>query len=271
MPTRHEQKAETRAQIIQASAQEFGAHGYRGTSFASIAESMGRPKSALGYHQFRSKEELAAAVVELQNARWEELRVAVENGVRHGVPRLLSLLLTAALDARENPLGLAAVRLLLEQQSNQLELPPGAFEWRAWVHAQASEAVRLGQLPGATDAGAATGIILNASLGLFEAENRGLQTADSRRELVTLWRTLLAGLSAADVDGLLRDTVVVVPLTSELDRLRETSGTGAVPEPATGAVRPAAAPEAVAPLLDPGSRAERPTSPTPAPRESETP
>ncbi|MGA1835704.1 TetR/AcrR family transcriptional regulator [Herbiconiux sp. 11R-BC] len=233
MPTRHEQKAETRAQIIQAAAQEFGVHGYRGTSFASIAEAMGRPKSALGYHQFRSKEELAAAVVHLQNARWEELRVAVQNGVRPGVPRLLSLLLTAALDARENPLGLAALRLLLERQSNGLELPPGAFGWRASARTQLNEAVRLGQLPDATEVSAATGIILNASLGLFEAENRGLQAADSRRELKALWRTLLAGLGAADVDGLLRDTVVVVPLTSELDRVRESGGAGGVPEPGT--------------------------------------
>jgi AcrR family transcriptional regulator len=29
------------------------AHGYEGASFARVAEAMGRPKSAIGYHQFR--------------------------------------------------------------------------------------------------------------------------------------------------------------------------------------------------------------------------
>jgi AcrR family transcriptional regulator len=209
MSIRQEQKAETRAQIMAAAATEFAAHGFAGATFASIAAAMGRPKSALGYHQFRSKQEIAAAIVSEQYARWASLRAEVEASVPAGLPRLLSFILTVALDARADPRGRAAVRLLLEREESGVDVAVPAFRWVDLSTADVEEAVRLGQLPrgsGASSAASVGGMILTCGLGLFEAENHGVRPVDTEAALRALWRNLLTGAGAADPEGVIAAT-----------------------------------------------------------------
>ncbi|MFB2599442.1 TetR family transcriptional regulator [Herbiconiux sp. P17] len=221
MSIRQEQKAETRAQIMAAAATEFAAHGFAGATFASIAAAMGKPKSALGYHQFRSKQEIASAIVAEQYSRWALFREVIDRSVPAGLPRLLSFILTVALDARADPRGRAAIRLLLERDSSGVSEAVPAFRWRDLSTADVEDAVRLGQLPGgsspdATPQGASSpdatspeavgGMILTCGLGLFEAENHGVQPVDTEAALRALWRNLLTGAGAVDPEGILAAT-----------------------------------------------------------------
>ncbi|MGD8168329.1 TetR family transcriptional regulator [Herbiconiux sp. P16] len=216
MSIRQEQKAETRAQIMAAAATEFAAHGFAGATFASIAAAMGKPKSALGYHQFRSKQEIASAIVAEQYSRWALFREVIDRSVPAGLPRLLSFILTVALDARADPRGRAAIRLLLERDSSGVSEAVPAFRWRDLSTADVEDAVRLGQLPGgssssasspdATSPAAVGGMILTCGLGLFEAENHGVQPVDTEAALRALWRNLLTGAGAADPEGILAAT-----------------------------------------------------------------
>jgi AcrR family transcriptional regulator len=84
----------------------FGEHGVTGTSFQMIAEAVGVTKAAI-YHQFKTKDALVLAVVEVVLARLEE-----------------------ALDEAEaEPSRMRAREVLL---ANVIEL---AVERRRWVHA----------------------------------------------------------------------------------------------------------------------------------------
>ena len=49
----------SRRAIIDAAGQQFAAFGYEATTFSRVAEAMGKPKSAIGYHLFPSKKDLA--------------------------------------------------------------------------------------------------------------------------------------------------------------------------------------------------------------------
>lgn len=209
MTIRQEQKAETRAQIMAAAAAEFAAHGFAGATFASIAAAMGKPKSALGYHQFRSKQEIASAIVAEQYSRWAEFRAAVNRSVPAGLPRLLSFILTVALDARADPRGRAAIRLLLEREESGVDVAVPPFSWLDLSKTDVEDAARLGQLPGGAGASSAAsvgGMILTCGLGLFEAENHGVQPVDTEAALRALWRNLLTGAGAADPEGVIAAT-----------------------------------------------------------------
>ena len=205
MVVREAQKQVTREAILSAAAEEFALHGYRGTTFSSIAERMGRPKSALGYHQFRSKLDIASSVVSEQGMRWKAL---LDQALARplGVATYFCTLLSAAEDARANPLAAASVRLLLESRTlPELVLPPLGFSWRGFGRDQIEASIANGELPHELDAGATTAQLLNGAFGVFEAENRQLQDADTSAAIIALWTVMLTGLGAADVPAIMRD------------------------------------------------------------------
>ncbi len=200
---RDQQKASTRASILRAAAQEFAERGYAGTSIARIAAAMGRPKSALGYHQFASKQSIAEAIVEAQYSNWVGLLELAEKTTAPGLERLLSVLLTAASDAMSDVAGTATVRLLLEDRTAPIPIPRPPFSWRGYAVQQIGTAVELGQLPSGTDDAEAAGMILNASYGLFAAETHKLQESSTEHALRHLWGCLLYGFGAGSSPELL--------------------------------------------------------------------
>ncbi|MDO9396366.1 MAG: TetR/AcrR family transcriptional regulator [Herbiconiux sp.] len=209
MTTRIEQRAATREKILAAAASEFAAHGFTATTFSSIAAAMGKPKSALAYSQFRSKEEIAIAVIDRQRETWTVFFERASGVEPAGLPRLLSLLMTAAVDARMNDSGRAAVRLIIEgRQHGDLQVSP-TFGWREHIAAEMKTAVQLGQLPAETDIVSAARQIVTSAYGLFEAENKGLQPSDTERGLRLVWTNLLVGLGAHDAAGILKATAVL--------------------------------------------------------------
>ncbi|PZE27909.1 hypothetical protein DEI86_04750 [Curtobacterium sp. MCBD17_028] len=206
---RQEQKANTRAAILRAAATEFATRGYAGTSIASIAAAMGKPKSAVGHHQFASKQQIAEAIVRQQQETWASMRAEVEQATPPGLGRLLRLLMTAALDAREHPSALAAVRLLADQRANGITLPRSTVPWRAYVAEQFQIDIDAGRIPSDRPAEELARRLLNASFGVFDAESRGLQAIDTEAALRALWADLLAGVGVTDVDAVLEQVGAV--------------------------------------------------------------
>lgn len=217
MPTRQEQKAETHSQILSAAAIEIARVGFRGTTLAGIAAVMGKPRSAMGYHHFKTKEDIAVEIIEVQYRKWDAF-VNASMVVRAGLPRFLSLVLTSAIDAQTDQVGTAAMRLLSERDSTDIDLPEPPFDWKA-ADECAAAAVEAGQLPADADTNQIMTMLIDSSLGVIAAAGRLGRQVDLRAELYRLWRALLTGVGASDVDALIGDTIVVVPLGSELDRL----------------------------------------------------
>jgi AcrR family transcriptional regulator len=85
--------AQTR--IVTAALALFAEHGVSGTSLQMIADAIGVTKAAV-YHQFKTKEEIVVAAVEVELARLEPTLDAAE--ADDNEPRALDLVLTQVID-----------------------------------------------------------------------------------------------------------------------------------------------------------------------------
>jgi len=203
--TRQAAKDGTRRSILEAAAAEFARHGYEATTFSGIAAAMGRPKSAVGYHQFRSKLELASAIVAAQRATWEDL---AQDAVTSRGPGLAALFLFfdhVRLNFAADPIAPGAARLILEDAELGLDLPRTNHSWRRFTTEQIAAEAATGVLPADTDAVELAAAILSAGIGVFRSARSGVAVASPDRVLRTLWRDTLvgAGLTLDQADAVL--------------------------------------------------------------------
>jgi AcrR family transcriptional regulator len=197
------QQAVTRArrEIVEAAGAQFAAHGYEGTSFSRVAEAMGKPKSAIGYHLFASKERLAGAVVADQEDRW--LRIEAELGGPGALPELVVFLLTAARTVEVCPIAAGAVRL--QQDMPRLGL---AVERRfdVWTFARRHLEAELAlQDVRGVELDAAVDVLLSATFGLLAYRSPQAPDGDLAERLRRLWIPLLAHLGLEGVAEVVRD------------------------------------------------------------------
>jgi AcrR family transcriptional regulator len=189
---RQAKKAATRASILTAAAGQFALHGYDGTTFSSVAEAMGRPKSAVGYHQFAAKQDLAAAVMHHQWDRWAALLVTAES-IPAGLPRLLTVLLSAVLDAETNTFAAATVRLVADPATSGIAVPGSAFSWRAYGADQIRISIQAEALPDTVDPAALMEALLIATFGVHATKEHGLLEINTEPRLRRVWYDILTG------------------------------------------------------------------------------
>lgn len=125
---------------------------------------MNKPKSAIGYHLFHSKHELAAAVVEAQDARWVELGASIEEPA--GLEHLITMLLSSCIDAARHPITPGAVRLIHESMHSE-RLTQRAYSWRAFTRLQLSSA--RGAVAEEKEIAYTADLVLSATFGVMWA------------------------------------------------------------------------------------------------------
>ena len=112
------------ARIINASLELFAKHGVSGTSLQMIADAIGVTKAAV-YHQFKTKEEIVVAAVEVELSRLEVALEAAEADVHRprALEQLLAQVIDLAVERRRMVITLqhdpAVVRLLAERKPFQ--------------------------------------------------------------------------------------------------------------------------------------------------------
>lgn len=195
---RDQQKASRRNDILLAAAKLFATRGYHGTSISGIAAEMGAPKSAVGYHQFSTKKSIAIAIIEQQQARWLQLVHEVNQRLGTGLEQYLTLLLSLALDARQNPLAAAALRLWFEYRTAGIDIPVSSLRWRTLGRELIQRSLDEKDIPSPRRPEDIVGFIAAASYGVFEAENMGFQPLETNDNLRTLWVDLLVALNVQD-------------------------------------------------------------------------
>jgi AcrR family transcriptional regulator len=91
----------TQMRIVMAALRLFGEHGVNGTSLQMIADAVGVTKAAV-YHQFKTKEAIVAAAVEVDLGRLEEALDAAETaeGDRGALEALLIQVIDLAVGRR---------------------------------------------------------------------------------------------------------------------------------------------------------------------------
>lgn len=184
----------TRQAIVEAAGEQFGKDGYEGSSFSRIAEAMGRPKSAIGYHLFPSKRALATAVIEHQQRRWNRIDDAIPFPA--GIDHLVALLLTAGLDARACPVAHGAIRLLREFAQSGAARPRG-FDWEQMVLRHLRAAADAGEIDAGRVSAASASMALNATFGLVDG-TRTVPDDQLETQLKALWAPLLTSFGLRD-------------------------------------------------------------------------
>ncbi|MGY0496994.1 ScbR family autoregulator-binding transcription factor [Nocardia sp. FBN12] len=120
----------TRQQIVRGAASTFDTEGFAGASMGMIVEQSGTTRGALHFH-FRTKEELARAVIEEQHCR---SIAAVENIDRCNSPAVEQIVMLCHEMARQivtDPIVRAGIRLTLELTSARGPVDP----YRSWIEA----------------------------------------------------------------------------------------------------------------------------------------
>ncbi len=188
---------ETRADIVRVARRLFSEHGYHRSALADIQAATGLTKGAF-YHHFRSKEELALAVLDL--ARREYTEQWIEPAMQHKTPlaRMTALIDTAlALNARPEWCNCQMLATLcaemttaderLREAVRQMQLM--VFElWRDLI----LEAHRRGEISRGIDAAVAAQWIMSTMSGAIMARKLGTLQIEPHRLFDQLKGTLLA-------------------------------------------------------------------------------
>ncbi|MBT1606798.1 MULTISPECIES: TetR/AcrR family transcriptional regulator [Curtobacterium] len=200
----------SRRAIIDAAGQQFAAFGYEATTFSRVAEAMGKPKSAIGYHLFPSKKDLATAVIELQQQRWRELFDALP--AQPGIERLTVFLLTTGMDVRRGSVAGGAVRLLHELGKAGVPVPRG-FDWFEMTR---GELVSAGVAAADVDAAAVQPsvlLLLNTTLGMVDGSTQ-LTDDELVAQLKALWAPLFTSFGIAGASEVIAAAQPYSPATS---------------------------------------------------------
>ncbi|MFD9632042.1 ScbR family autoregulator-binding transcription factor [Streptomyces violascens] len=185
---RQERALRTREVLLRAAAEEFDEKGYAAALINQILARAGLTAGAMYFH-FKSKEELAVAVMNAPRHR-------IEPGLNErGLQRLVDITLVWAHQLRVDPLLRAGVRLAVEQGSFGMHDASAFLEWREIMVTCLADAESDKELmPGVAPediaefvVGACTGIQLYANL------------VNGREDLVErtvrMWELLLPGIA----------------------------------------------------------------------------
>lgn len=199
MNVRQQGMARARQEIVQAAGAEFALHGYEGTSFARIAAAMNKPKSAIGYHLFPSKESLALAVIAAQEERWRASDAVIDAPA--GARRWTFMVMTSSKELFTTPVAAGAVRLLHELPQSAVHIEK-TFNWRDYTRAQMrAEMASLGK---PTEVDDLADLLLDASFGVIYTAIPGDGSGIELR-LATLIGPLLRGMGIVDADMIVAD------------------------------------------------------------------
>ncbi|MGW1719108.1 ScbR family autoregulator-binding transcription factor [Streptomyces sp. NPDC002156] len=196
---RQERANKTRAALIRSAAEVFDQAGYHGAGLNAILQRAGITTGAMYFH-FKSKEELARAVIVEQAAelQWPK-------GER-GLQQLLDMCGYLAVEMRRNVLFRAGVRLAVEQNEVGL-LDYSIYDW--WseqFREHLSEARELGQLHPHVDLAAFAQVIVAAYTGTQIMARLSSGRADLPERIEMMLRCLLPALAPAEVIATLHFT-----------------------------------------------------------------
>ncbi|MFH9012621.1 ScbR family autoregulator-binding transcription factor [Streptomyces sp. NPDC017943] len=194
---RQERAERTRATLIRAAAEVFDQAGYRGAGLNTILQRAGMTTGAMYFH-FKSKEELARAVIVEQAAglRWP-------TGTK-GLQQLIDVCRYLAVQMRSDVLFRAGVRLAVEQSEVNL-LDYSIYDW--WAERfgiYLAEARELGQLHPQVDEAAFAQVLVASYTGTQIMSRLANNRDDLPGRINEMLRCLLPAIAPPDVVATLR-------------------------------------------------------------------
>ncbi|MFJ2775970.1 MULTISPECIES: ScbR family autoregulator-binding transcription factor [unclassified Kitasatospora] len=179
----------TRQAVLLAAAEVFDERGYAAATMSEILERAGVTKGALYFH-FRSKEELALAVIEGQGAWLSTWRPTSESPVQ----TLIDLGYAFAHALLDDPMVRGSIRLTIEHGSFT---QPQADTYQGWsdvTRGLLERAREAGDLHPGLDVAAAAGVITGAVTGIQLSSQVLTGRQDLVQRMADLWTLILPGL-----------------------------------------------------------------------------
>ncbi|MBO4207820.1 ScbR family autoregulator-binding transcription factor [Micromonospora echinofusca] len=208
---------QTRAAIIRAAAEMFDRYGYGSTGLSDVVAHAGVTKGALYFH-FRSKQDLAQAVVQEQHALWAAEATTVAGLETPALEALIRMSYRLAWQLRVDPVVRGGIRLTLEHTFDR-PLPDPYLDWIAMTTQILRRAEAEADIRTTMDLERIARFLVSSFTGLHVVA----QVIDFRQHLVDqvgdLWRLVLPGLVPSRkltyylgfVVAAGRETVAVVP------------------------------------------------------------
>jgi AcrR family transcriptional regulator len=184
----------TRQSILEAAGQVFAENGFVGASVEEVLTRSNTTKGALYFH-FRTKEDLAAAVIEEEETVAD--RIAERELVRDAPPLevLISLSERWASEIQSNPVVRGGVRLIVERRADPSRLTEPYERWEKLVAGLMLKAQEQGDLRETTDPFLAAELLVAA----FTGTQLMSHLRSGHRDLMPRVRTMLELLFAGFV------------------------------------------------------------------------
>ncbi|MHC4444496.1 MAG: TetR/AcrR family transcriptional regulator [Planctomycetota bacterium] len=186
----------TRAEIISVARQLFSEHGYNSTGVADIQEAIGLTKGAF-YHHFRTKEDLALAVLEVAEADYAEHLIGPAMKLASAGERLAALLDgAAALNCQPEWRNCQLMATLCAEMTpsderlyNAVAQSVGTFyeTWRELI----AEGQKTGEVNDSADAAVWAQLIINLMAGSLVARKIGGAQVDMNGVVELIKRILI--------------------------------------------------------------------------------
>ncbi|UZX01749.1 TetR/AcrR family transcriptional regulator [Arthrobacter sp. CDRTa11] len=192
MPLQERAKA-TKVSIVEGAAAVFEEIGYGNTSLSSVAERAGVTKGALYFH-FKSKEDLALAVIESQH------EVVSREGQRVadlGRGALSTMIMTCGGFGRllvEEPIVRAGIRLTLEASAFGQSVTRPYHDWIHTMELLTRQGQTEGDIHESVDAAAFARYLVASFTGVQMVSGILTHRADVLRRIEDMWSILLPGM-----------------------------------------------------------------------------
>jgi AcrR family transcriptional regulator len=192
MPLQERAKA-TKVSIVEGAAAVFEEIGYGNTSLSSVAERAGVTKGALYFH-FKSKEDLALAVIESQH------EVVSREGQRVadlGRGALSTMIMTCGSFGRllvEEPIVRAGIRLTLEASAFGQSVTRPYHDWIHTMELLTRQGQAEGDIHESLDAAAFARYLVASFTGVQMVSGILTHRADVLRRIEDMWSILLPGM-----------------------------------------------------------------------------
>ncbi|NEA34977.1 ScbR family autoregulator-binding transcription factor [Streptomyces sp. SID13031] len=180
----------TRAAVLLGAAEVFAEHGFSGASVMKIADRAGVTLGGVYFH-FRSKEELARAIVTGQPD------FVVPPDSSKGLQRAIDVTRTWARQLVESPMLRAGARLVWEQDRFMEAGENSHQQWTGLVIADLQAAQDAGELAPGVDIKAMARLVVNACTGAQMHSYVETGHLDLPERVEEIWRCLLPALGAS--------------------------------------------------------------------------
>lgn len=196
----------TREAIIAGAARVFEDHDYGTSSIALVADAAQVTKGALYFH-FKSKEELANAVVDAQHAISVGTAESILAEGGSSLRTMIRLCMAFGSQLTTDPVVRAGIRLTLEASAFGQDVRGPYEDWSVTMSALAGRGVAAGELRDSLDPEALGQYIVASFTGVQLVSNVLTGREDLMIRIRQMWEILLPGIMHADSTEKLTDLV----------------------------------------------------------------